>query len=84
MKINTSTTKYWQDGNGKTIVNLIGGSVGGVATGIATGQIIKAQNKKKFTQAEQEWMDQVGSHLHCYVGSDAVGDYGDTVSVTLQ
>ena len=68
---------------GRLIADGIGAAVLGTAGGITTAQIMKANNRSDFTAAQQEWMDEIGSKIHCYVGGQLVGDFGDIVSVDI-
>lgn len=52
------------------------------AAGTAVG-IMKAQNREEFTEAQKQWMEDVGSHIQCFVGGEEAGSYGDLVQITL-
>lgn len=69
---------------GRIGVDALGGAIGGVTLGVGTAQIIKASNRSKFTAAQQEWMDNVGSHIRCYIGPEEVGTYGDMITTELE
>lgn len=59
-------------------------AVGGYLTTAGTAvAIMKAQNREAFTEAQKQWMDEIGSHIQCYVGADEAGTYGDMVQITL-
>ncbi len=68
---------------GRLIADGVGAAVLGTAGGITTAQIMKANNRSDFTAAQQEWMDEIGKKIHCYVGGQLVGDFGDIVSVDI-
>ena len=38
-------------------------------------------DKKK---AYNEWMDNVGKHIHCYIGGDEAGQYGDIITTSME
>ncbi len=68
---------------GRWIADGVGAAVLGTAGGITTAQIMKANNRANFTAEQQKWMDEIGSKIHCYVGGQLVGDFGDIVSVDI-
>lgn len=68
---------------GRLIADGVGAVALGAAGGITTAQIMKANNRSDFTAAQQEWMDEIGKKIHCYVGGQLVGDFGDIVSVDI-
>lgn len=45
---------------------------------------MKAKNSEKFTAAQKEWLEEVGSHIICYVGADEAGTFGDVVEIGLE
>ena len=34
--------------------------------------------------AVAEWMNQVGDHIQCYLGTEELGSYGDTIAFTVE
>lgn len=73
----------WNKGLGRATVDLAGAAVLGTVGGVTTAQIMKAKNRSDFTAAQQEWMDSIGSKIHCYVGGQLVGSFGDIISVDI-
>ena len=75
------------DDRDRTTANIVGAGIGAAALGTiggtATYYNIKAANRKKFTEAEKEFMDNVGSHIYCFVGADEAGTYGDLIQLSL-
>lgn len=69
---------------GTWLASSIVGTGGAVAAGIGVTQALKAKNNKELTAAQQEWLDQVGSHIVCYVGPDEAGTYGDSFTTSLE
>ncbi len=67
--------------------NLIAGGVGALATGALANGIVSTVQKAKYESAENEavkkWMESIGSKIHCYVGGQMVGDFGDIVSIDI-
>jgi len=59
-------------------------SIAGGALGAGiTASVIKQKKENIRNEAAQKWMDEVGSHIQCYVGAEELGTYGDVVSITL-
>ncbi len=76
--------------NGKKmrwINNSIGAAIGGVGLGVtsyyATRDIQELENDKTKQEAIDEWMNNIGDKIKCYIGSEEVGSYGDIVSTEL-
>ena len=75
------------DATGRSVTNIVGAGIGaaglGIVGGLATGKNIKAANRKAFTEAEKEFMDNVGNHIYCFVGADEAGTYGDLIQLSI-
>lgn len=79
------------NGNGSNN-NWIGSTVGAVAVGTAGSLIVNKltrdiqQSNLDAAQkaAYEEWMNDVGKHIHCYIGSDEVGDFGDVIQTSME
>ncbi len=75
-----------------TDMSALWSSVGAVATGIGGGILINKivgdiqQNQLNDDEraAREEWMNNVGKHIHCYIGGDEAGDYGDVISTSIE
>lgn len=69
------------------VTNIITGAVGALAGGALANSAINSYQKVKYETAEneaaKEWMDNVGSHIKCYLGGDELGSYGDVISFDL-
>ena len=63
---------------------LMGGAGLGLTAGFATANNIKAANRQQFTADQQEFMDNVGSSLYCFIGADEAGTYGDLIEITAE
>ena len=67
---------------------MVGGLVGaGAVAGIAyaiTKSVQDAELDKAEQEAIQEFMNNVGSKIHCYIGSEEVGTYGDVISTSME
>ncbi len=70
--------------SGKAWVNVAGAAIGGTVLGVGTAQIMKASNRSSFNREQQEWMDEVGNHIRCYIGADEVGMYSDIISTEME
>jgi hypothetical protein len=66
----------------------IGAAAGAVGGGILAWQITKSIQDANLTKAEQEavqeFMDNVGSKIRCYIGGEEVGTYGDVISTSME
>ena len=82
-KTKNGEKNFWNNGGGRAVMDVAGAAVLGTAGGITTAQIMKANNRANFTAEQQKWMDEIGSKIHCYVGGQLVGDFGDIVSVDI-
>jgi hypothetical protein len=68
----------------KLISTGVGAVVGGVAGGILTAQITQSVQKANAEGAAKQWLEDVGKHIRCYIGSDEVGEFGDIISTSLE
>ncbi len=72
----------------KRTASAIGAGVGAVGGGILAWQITKSIQDANLDKAEQEaiqeFMDNVGSKIRCYIGADEVGMYGDMISTSME
>lgn len=59
-------------------------SLGAGALGVGiTASVIKQKKENIKNEAAQKWMDEIGEHIQCYLGTDELGTYGDVVSIEL-
>ena len=66
-------------------------TVGAVVTGAASATILtyamrdiqNANLSAEQKQIYEDWMNNVGRHLKCYIGVDEAGEYGDIISVSM-
>ena len=67
--------------------NLIAGGVGALGGGILAYKIAQSAQEIKYenaaNEAVKEWMEDVGSHIQCYVGGEELGEYGDPIVIEL-
>jgi len=85
-KANKSTGQSQSDGGKKwvtPVVSGLGAVAGGVAGGILlnkmTGDIQESMRDADAKAAYEEFMNQVGRHISCYIGGEEAGTYGDVV-----
>lgn len=73
----------------KKLGGAIAGGIIGAAGGAALGyHIVDEIQKQQVSQAEQaaikEFMDNIGSKIHCYIGAEEIGKYGDVVATSME
>ena len=89
--LEVTCTGYIPDGaeNGKAnknariaipIVTTIAG--GALGAGI-TASVIEAKKEDIKNKAVAEWMEDIGEHIQCFVGTDELGSYGDTIAIEI-
>lgn len=77
------------DGKIKTSLgkNVLGGLISaGAAGGISwaiTKNALEGTKENIKNEAAQQWMNEVGDHIQCYVGTEELGTYGDQVSIEI-
>ena len=49
-----------------------------------TASVIKTKKENIKNAAAQEWMEAIGDHIQCYVGSEEIGTYGDPVAIEME
>jgi len=70
----------------------IGTTVGAVTTGLAGGFLMNKITKdiqdsnldKAQKAAYEDWMNNVGRHISCYIGGDEAGSYGDIITTSIE
>jgi len=75
---------FWNNGGGRAMVDVTGAGLTGAIGGVTTAQILKEQNRTNFTAEQQEWMNNIGRHITCYIGGDEAGNYGDIITTSLE
>ena len=60
------------------------GIAGGVLGYTVTNSILQAQMDSAEKAAMEEWMNDIGKHIRCYIGADEVGQYGDVISTSME
>ena len=76
-----------EDTSGRLTKNLIAGVAGAGLSALTAYHIVDDAQKLKYSKAEREaidqWMNEVGSHIKCYLGGEELGSYGDVISFEL-
>lgn len=76
-----------EDRKSRLTRNLVAAGVGGVATTLLANGIVSSAQKAKYetaaNDAVRDWMDNIGSKIHCYVGTNQVGSFGDIIGVEI-
>lgn len=66
----------------------VAGAAGAVVTGLLGMGITKSVLSSKYAGAENEavaaWMNEIGEHIQCYLGTEELGSYGDIISFTVE
>ena len=75
---------WWnRDNNGRLVTDAVGATALAITGGLAVGKNIKAANRQQFTKDQQEFMNNVGNHIYCFIGADEAGTYGDLIEISL-
>ena len=65
-----------------TVPIVTGLAAGGLGAGI-TASVIEAKKEDIKNKAVAEWMENIGEHIQCFVGTDELGSYGDTIAIEI-
>ena len=60
------------------------GTAGGILVNKATRDIQASELDAAQKAAYEEWMNNVGRHITCFIGGDEAGSYGDIISTSLE
>jgi hypothetical protein len=63
---------------------VVGATAVGITGGLAVANNVKAANRQEFTEAQQEFMNNVGNHIYCFIGADEAGTYGDLIELSIE
>ena len=75
---------WWKNNGGATIGGIVS-AVGGAALGYhITDAIQTAQLDQEQQKAIEEFMNNIGSKIQCYVGAKPVGSYGQAVETSME
>ena len=82
---NSESDGSWWDRNGGTLVGgVVTAGVGGFLINKATRDIQKSQLSAAQQAAYDEWMNNVGNHLRCFIGVEEAGEYGDIIQISAE
>lgn len=79
----TSKTTAKNQWLGPTLGAVVTGAAGGFLVNKATRDIQASNLSAAEKAAYEEWMNNVGNHIKCYIGTDEAGEYGDILSVSM-
>ena len=84
--VNDTNSSSW-DGK-KFGINVATGAATAVGGYFLVNKLTKDIQRSSLDKAHQEaydaFMEEIGSHIQCYVGSELAGEYGDTLSLSLE
>ena len=64
------------------------GAITAIAGGALTYHITKAVRDQQLDEAEREaydkFMEEIGSHIYCYIGGEEAGQYGDVITTSME
>ena len=67
--------------------NIAAALVGGAATTALANGIVSDVQQSRYEEAAndavKEWMDNIGSKIHCYINGQMVGNFGDIITVSI-
>ena len=64
--------------------DVLGAAAVALPTTFAVRDAIREGNRAKFTEAEEEFMRNVGEHIYCFIGADEAGTYGDLIEISVE
>lgn len=69
---------------GTSIGTVVSSVAGGILINKLVGDIQKTSLDSAQKAAYEEWMNNVGRHISCYVGGDEAGEYGDIITTSIE
>lgn len=75
---------WWKKHGGQLIGGLVGAGAGAGLAYAITDSVQNAELDKAEQEAIKEFMENVGSKIHCYIGPDEAGMYGDVISTSME
>ena len=84
----STSTSTGNDARAHNVATGVGAAVGGVIGGVLSWGITHTVQEANLDSAEreavEEWMNNVGSHIRCVIGSQEVGVYGDMITTSME
>lgn len=72
----------------RAITNLVGAGISAAAGGIIINRLTKNIQDSSLSaeekQAYEDWMSNVGDKIHCYLGGEDLGTYGEYISISIE
>lgn len=72
----------------RAITNLVGAGISAATGGIIINRLTKNIQDSSLSaeekQAYEEWMSNVGDKIHCYLGGEDLGTYGEYISISIE
>lgn len=72
----------------RAITNLVGAGISAATGGIIINRLTKNIQDSSLSaeekQAYEEWMSNVGDKIHCYLGEEDLGKYGEYISISIE
>lgn len=62
------------------IATAVGGAVLG---GTIAKTVLDVKREDITNEAVKQWMDEIGDHIHCYIGSEELGSFGDVIGIEI-
>lgn len=82
------TKTGWKDDNQQKAARIaipIATTLAGGALGAGiTASVLKTKYEEAENKAIAAWMEEIGEHIQCYLGTDELGSYGDVISFTIE
>ena len=75
---------WWKQHGGQLVGGVVAAGAGAGLAYAITKSVQDAELDKAEQAAVQEFMDNVGSKIHCYIGSEEVGTFGDVISTSME
>ncbi|MBR4891915.1 MAG: PE/PPE C-terminal domain-containing protein [Alphaproteobacteria bacterium] len=75
---------WWKQHGGQLVGGVVGAGVGAGLAYAITESVQNAELDKAEQEAIKEFMENVGSKIHCYIGADPAGIYGDVIETRME
>jgi hypothetical protein len=75
---------WWKNHGGQFLGGVISAGVGAGLTYAITDSVLNAELDKAGQEAYQAFMDNIGSKIHCYIGSQEVATYGQVIETSME
>lgn len=83
-----TASKIKRENRKRSLINLGGAAVTGVAGTLIVNRLTKdiqdAELDAAKKEAYTEFMETIGKHIHCYIGADEAGTFGDIITTSME